>query len=252
MVGLRCDFLITVNPYFIDKLAAYGISKDKITYIPNYVSSKRFFKLDKENRHKIRKTYNIDKDKFVVLCVGQLQVRKGFFDFIEVAKKMPDVQFIWAGGFSFKKISDGYQEIKKVVDNPPDNVKFLGIVPREEMNDLYNLSDVMFLASFEELFPMAILESANCKTPILLRDIELYKGILDGYYISGVSVDEFVSEIKKLKTDPCYYNKASQMADKCAKHYSEENVTKMWKSYYNKIYKLEQKKVWRKVFHEKE
>lgn len=245
------DFLITVNPYFIDKLAAYGISKDKITYIPNYVSSKRFFKVDKESRHKLRKEYGIARDKFVVLCVGQLQIRKGFFDFIEVAKKLPNVQFIWAGGFSFKKISDGYQEIKKVVDNPPENVKFLGIIPREEMNNIYNISDVMFLASFEELFPMAILESANCKIPILLRDVDLYRGILDGYYLSENDVDGFVSELTKLNNDDCYYNKASQMADKCAKHYSEENVTKMWRSYYNKIYKFEKKKVWRKAFSEK-
>lgn len=236
------DYLITVNPYFIEKLVEYGIEREKVTYIPNYVSSKRFFKLDKDDRHKVRKQYGIDQDKFVVLCVGQLQIRKGFFDFIEVAKALPDIEFVWAGGFSFKKISDGYEEIKKVVDDPPANVKFLGIVPREEMNNIYNMSDVMFLASFEELFPMTILESANCKIPILLRDIELYKGILDGYYIKGTSVEEFKDQILKLKEDETYYNKASQKAGLCSKFYSEENVTKMWRSYYNKIYKLGIKK----------
>jgi 1,2-diacylglycerol-3-alpha-glucose alpha-1,2-galactosyltransferase len=236
------DYLITVNPYFIDKLVEYGIPREKVTYIPNYVSPKRFFKIDRQERHKIRKQYDIDQDKFVVLCVGQLQRRKGFFDFVEVAKSLPDIEFVWAGGFSFKKISDGYEEIKAVVDNPPDNVKFLGIVPREDMNNIYNMSDVMFLASYEELFPMTILESANCKIPILLRDIELYKGILDGYYLKGISNDEFKDEITKLKDDETYYNKASQKAGLCSKFYSEENVTKMWRSYYNKIYKLGKKK----------
>lgn len=237
------DYLITVNPYFIEKLVAYGIPRERVTYIPNYVSSKRFFKLDRNEIQKVRKKYDIDKDKFIVLCVGQLQKRKGFFDFIEVAKMLPDIQFIWAGGFSFKKMSDGYHEIKKVTENPPANVKFLGIIPREEMNDVYNMSDVMFLASFEELFPMTILESANCKIPILLRDIELYKGILDGYYIKGNNVEDFKNEILKLKNDETYYNKASQKAGLCSKFYSEENVSKMWRSYYNKIYKLGKKKV---------
>lgn len=241
------DFLITVNPYFIDKLVEYGIDREKISYIPNYVSTKRFYKIDKSEKPKIRRKFGIDKDKFVVLCVGQLQLRKGIIDFIEVAKKMPDIQFVWAGGFSFKKISDGYEEIKKIVANPPANVKFLGIIPREEMNDLYNISDVMFLASYEELFPMTILESANCKIPILLRDIELYKGILDGYYLKGNNIQEFMDEILKLKNDPTYYNKASLLAEKCSKYYSEENVTKMWKSYYNKIYKMGLKKKWRKA-----
>lgn len=236
------DYLITVNPYFIDKLVDYGIDREKVTYIPNYVSKQRFFKIDKKYINDIKKEYGIDKEKFVVLCAGQLQKRKGIFDFIEVAKKMPDVQFIWAGGFSFKKISDGYEEINKILDNPPENVKFLGIIPREKMNDLYNMSDVIFLASYEELFPMIILEASNCKIPILLRDIELYKGILDGFYLKGNNNDEFVTELLRLKNDSMYYNNATQMSDKCAKTYSEENVTKLWKSYYNKIYKRGQKK----------
>lgn len=245
------DYLITVNPYFIEKLVEYGIPRQKVTYIPNYVSSKRFFKVDKDTNYKTRSKYNIDKDKFVVLCAGQLQVRKGFFDFIEVAKLLPDIEFVWAGGFSFKKISDGYKEIKEVVDNPPANVKFLGIVPREEMNNIYNMSDVMFLASYEELFPMTILESANCKKPILLRDIELYKGILDGYYIKGTNNEEFKNEILKLKNDKTYYSKASHKAGLCSKYYSEENVSKMWRSYYNKIYKIGKKKKDKKKYKRK-
>jgi 1,2-diacylglycerol-3-alpha-glucose alpha-1,2-galactosyltransferase len=49
------DYLITVNPYFIDKLVEYGIPREKVTYIPNYVSPKRFFKLEKSEKYKIRK-----------------------------------------------------------------------------------------------------------------------------------------------------------------------------------------------------
>lgn len=245
------DYLVTVNPYFIDRLESYGVNRDKVTYIPNYVSKKRFFKLNENEIKNIKNEYNIDSSKFTVLCVGQLQKRKGIFDFIEVAKKMPDVQFVWAGGFSFKKISDGYEEINKILKDPPGNVKFLGIVPREKMNDLYNIADTMFLASFEELFPMTILESANCKVPILLRDIELYKGILDGYYLKGSSVDEFVGQIKKIKDEKSYYVEASKMAEECSVFYSEENVSKMWDKFYNEVYEEKSKKNWRKIRNEK-
>ena len=86
---------------------------------------------------------------------------------------------------------------------------------------------------------MTILESANCKKPILLRNIELYHGILDGYYLKGNSNEDFIKEINKLKNDETYYSKASHMANKCAKYYSEENVSKMWRSYYNKISNLD-------------
>lgn len=49
-----------------------------------------------------------------MIGIGQVQHRKGVLDFIEVAKKLPDVQFVWAGGFSFGKITSGYEELKKI------------------------------------------------------------------------------------------------------------------------------------------
>lgn len=30
------DYLVTVNPYFIGRLAHYGVPKEKVTYIPNF------------------------------------------------------------------------------------------------------------------------------------------------------------------------------------------------------------------------
>ena len=93
----RMDYLVTVNPYFIGRLAHYGVDKSKVTYIPNFVSSEVFHPVSPEEKIKLREKYGIDKDKFTVICAGQLQVRKGVFDFIEVAKRMPDVQFVWAG-----------------------------------------------------------------------------------------------------------------------------------------------------------
>ena len=35
------------------------------------------------------------------------------------------MKFIWAGGFSFGKITAGYEEIKKLIDNPPKKHDFL-------------------------------------------------------------------------------------------------------------------------------
>ena len=113
------DYLVTVNPVFIDKLADYGIPREKVTYIPNVVSEKNFYPLSTEKRGAIRKKCKIEKDTFTVLCVGQLQKRKGVLEFIEIARKMPDCQFVWAGGFSFGKISEGYEEIREAMKHAP-------------------------------------------------------------------------------------------------------------------------------------
>ena len=157
----KADEVVVVNPYFKKDLLNIKIPEDKITYIPNSVSDKEFHPLNKEMKDKIRDEFGIDKNKFVVLGVGQTQTRKGIIDFYKVALKNPDIQFVWAGGFSFGKITAGYDEIKKIIDNPPENLKFLGIVERKRMNEIFNMADMLFLPSYQELFPMTLLECVN-------------------------------------------------------------------------------------------
>ena len=230
------DYLVVVNPYFTNSLVKYGIDKDKITYIPNFVSSTNFYKLSEYEKISIREKYSILKDKFTVLSVGQLQTRKGVLDFIDIARKMPEIQFIWVGGAVFGKISDGYKEIKEVVSNKlPDNVKFLGLIEREKMNEIYNLADVMFLPSYEELFPMTILEAMCLDIPILIRDLDMYKDILFDFYISANSNDEFINIILKLKTDNKYYDMASKNSGRGHEFYSEKSVANMWRNFYRSI-----------------
>ena len=230
----KADHLVVVNPIFIDDLVKFGIDREKITYIPNYVSREKFYKKDASL---IRKKYNISNDAFVVLGVGQVQTRKGVMDFIDVANKMPDTTFVWCGGFSFGRITDGYDELKKIYENPPKNVIFTGIVPREEMNDMYNMADVLFMPSYNELFPMSILEAINSSKPLLLRDLDLYKDILFEKYMKGTNNDEFVSKLNDLKNDKKLYDKYSKLSNEISEFYSKEHVLEIWKEFYQSIVK---------------
>lgn len=236
------DVLVTVNPCFIKKLEAYGVNPKKVVYIPNYVSDKQFYPVSKETKASLRTKYGLDPHAFTVLGVGQLQIRKGILDFIEVAKQMPSVQFIWAGGFSFGKITDGYEEIKAIKDHPPSNVTFLGMIDRKDMNEVYNIADVMFLPSYNELFPMTILESMNCNIPILLRDLALYEDILFDFYLKGKDNHTFISLIKQLKEEPEFYNNAVRMSNSGKTFYSRSHVTQMWKKFYKQAFELKKAK----------
>ena len=231
------NHLVVVNPIFINDLEKAGINREKITYIPNYVSKEKFYKYTKKQKGDIRKKYELSDDDFVVLGAGQVQTRKGVKDFIECAKKLPKMKFIWCGGFSFGKITDGYDELKKIMENPPKNVKFLGIIPREEMNDMYNIADVLFVPSYNELFPMTILEAINSETPLLLRDLDLYKDILFEKYLSGKNNKEFVKILQDLKDDSTLYKKYSKMSKEISLFYTKEHVLEMWEKYYKDILK---------------
>lgn len=241
----KADYLVVVNPIFKKDLVRYGIKEDGIVYIPNYVKKETFHELDNETKLNIRKKYNIDENKFVVLGCGQIQNRKGVLDFVEVAKNNPDKEFLWCGGFSFSKISDGYKELKEITINPPtNNLHFLGIVPRNEINEVFNIADVFFMPSYNELFPMSILEACSVGKPLILRDLELYKDILFEKYLSGSTNDQFSKIINDLKDNKELYNQAVDNSKYISNYYSKENVSNIWKEFYTGIYnkKIEQNK----------
>ncbi|NLY21455.1 MAG: glycosyltransferase family 4 protein [Tissierellia bacterium] len=231
----NADKIVVVNPIFISELEKYNIDRSKINYIPNFVSEESFYQLPPEEKLSAKDKFEISKDSFTVLGVGQVQTRKGVLDFVKIAEALPHINFVWAGGFSFGAITDGYSDLKKITENPPPNVKFLGIIPRNEMNELYNASDLLFMPSYNELFPMAILEACSSGLPILLRNLELYEDILFEKYVNGFDNDSFVDEIRKLSTDKQYYSDAINNSNYISNYYSRENVRKIWIDFYQSI-----------------
>lgn len=226
------DYLVLVTPYFIPALKRYGVPEDRIVYIPNCVDAANFHPLSHTEIVPLYQKYGLSPNRFTVLSVGQLQTRKGVFDFLECARRLPDMQFVWAGGFPFGRMASGYAEIKKALRNPPDNAFFPGIVPREEMNGLYNLCDVMFLPSYDELFPMTVLEAMCVHKPILLRDLPLYEEILSGCYIRARDTDGFTVSLRRLREDPDHYARASQRSATGSQIYSKDRVSVLWKEFY--------------------
>ena len=232
----KADELVVVNPCFISELEKLKIPRENITYIPNYVDKTRFFPLPEDRINEIKEEYHLPKDKFIVLGCGQIQTRKGFDDFVETARRNPDMEFIWAGGFSFGRIMHGYKKYKKLLKNLPQNMHHLGIIDRNKMNDVFNMCDVLFMPSFIELFPMTILETCNVGKPFLVRDLELYRPILFSKYCSGNNVDEFSNELIKLKDDVTYYNQQVNNSKFISSFYNKETLLNTWKEYYLRVF----------------
>ena len=230
------DELVVVNPMFINDLVDIGVDRSKITYIPNVVDSSGFSPVSNVERLELRKKYNLFKDEFIVVSVGQLQTRKGVKDFIEVAKKLPKYKFIWLGSFAFKKMSHGHKEIEQFVSNPPDNVFFKGRVSPEEVNDYLNVSDLFFMPALNELFPMSILEAANVNVPMLLRDLPEYAEIFNfTKYLKANNNADFAKIIDKLATNKESYAAAKGYSQAIAKKYDHDIICQEWDSYYNRL-----------------
>ena len=228
----RMEHLVVVNPMFIEDLVAAGIPREKVTYIPNFVNKEKWHPLPKEEVLRLRENLGLDQHQFIVVGAGQVQKRKGIDDFIRLAEELPQVTFIWAGGFSFGGMTDGYEKYKKMMENPPKNLLFPGIVTPERMRELYSLADIFLLPSYNELFPMTILEAASCDAPIMLRDLDLYKVILEGNYHATADKDEMKQSILEYQKNPDSLKELKEKAKKISREYSEEHLLQIWLEFY--------------------
>ncbi len=96
-----------------------------IKVIPNGID-RATFTASSIPRSIMRRQLGLSDSCFMVLCVGQLQPRKGIETFLGCARALPDIRFVWVGDFLFGPASDQRRSIRRMVANAPSNVKFTG------------------------------------------------------------------------------------------------------------------------------
>lgn len=107
----------------------------------------------------LRRELEINDKKVVFHATAFFSTQKGHFKggwyVCELARRMPDVQFIVAGTYE-----DGAMV--------PENVKLLGrLADQKELAMFYSLADVTVIASKKETFSMIVAESLCCGTPVI-------------------------------------------------------------------------------------
>ncbi len=189
------DVILTPTEYSRRLLINYGIKKPIIA-LSNGIDIRQFVP-DIEKRKFFRQKYHLSEDKKVILSVGHYIERKGILEFMEMARKMPEVQFLWFGYTNPKLIP---VKVQKAMEAAPANVRFPGYVTPEELRYAYQGSDLFCFMSHEETEGIVVLEALACKIPVLVRDIPVYEGWLK----NGVNVykaahtNEFVCTAEKI------------------------------------------------------
>jgi 1,2-diacylglycerol-3-alpha-glucose alpha-1,2-galactosyltransferase len=214
----RANLVLAVSPKVESELIKMGV-KSKIKLFPNPINT-RLFKKDLEARTREREKLKILDDDFVVLGAGQIQTRKGISDFIETARKLPQIKFVWIGGQPFKTITEVDKKLSGEIEKKPNNLLLPGVFKYKEMPAIYNIADVFLLPSFQENAPMAVIEAASTGLPVVLRDLPEYKMLYkNGYYI-GAKDNDFVSVIQKLFEDKKFFQECVNDSKKLAEEFS--------------------------------
>jgi 1,2-diacylglycerol-3-alpha-glucose alpha-1,2-glucosyltransferase len=167
------DVIITPTEYSKKILKSYGIKKP-IYSLSNGVDTD-FFKPSNERRMAFRLKYGLNPDEKVVMSVGHYIERKGILDFIELARKMPQVKFFW---FGYTNLNLVPKKISSAIKNAPENLYFPGYVEQSELRDAYCGCDLFDFMSTEETEGIVVLEALACGIPTIVRNIPVYNGWL--------------------------------------------------------------------------
>jgi glycogen(starch) synthase len=122
--------------------------------------------------------YQSPPETLTVLYVGRLEKRKGIQDLFAaiplVLKQVPNVQFIIAGADN--SMNDGFRN-QTGMDYPTyfakhhsaclPHVRFLGEVPEDKLNALYQSCDLFVAPSLYESFGLIYLEAMNFAKPVI-------------------------------------------------------------------------------------
>lgn len=169
------DVIITPSEYARELLLAQGITK------PVFVMSNgidlEYYHREADDRRYFREKYGYAEDDKVVMSAGLWIRRKGILDFIEMAKRLPEYQFIWFGDAKLWSVP---KEIRDGVRSQLPNLHFAGYVKKDELRRAYAGSDLFWFPTYEETEGIVILEALAMKIPVLVRNIPVYRNWLTG------------------------------------------------------------------------
>lgn len=191
------DHLICPSEYNRETLEDY-------TEVEKTVISNGFNPEKLEGHEELRDEYldRYDLEPPVIFNVGHVIKRKGLKSFIETAKKMPELDFVWFGylnpmGGDLDKYLKS-RETKKMVENAPENCTFTGYI--EDVRGAFAAGDVFFFPTKNENEGIALLEAMGCGKPPVVRDIETFEWLDHG--INCLKAEEdFTTQLEKMKDD---------------------------------------------------
>ncbi len=211
---------ITIPSEFAKKTyLEYGISESKLIKVPYGVDLKEFKYLNKKRPKG---------DKFRIISVGTISIRKGSHILIEAFEQLSlnNSELIFVGTIenNFKKILKKFKKLK--------NVKFISKQKQENLKYFYNNSDIFVLYSLEEGLSMVQAQAMACGLPIICSEntggSEIVDDGINGYVIPIKNI-----EILKNKIQEFYYDRSK------LKNFSLNALKKTkdisWENYGNKL-----------------
>ncbi|ELY95784.1 glycosyl transferase group 1 [Natrialba taiwanensis DSM 12281] len=177
-----------------------------------------------------RDRYNLEPP--VVFLVGHVIKRKGLETFVELARRLPELDFAWFGPLD---LSLKGRETTALIENSPDNCTFTGFI--DDIRGAFAAGDIFCFPTHEENEGIALLEAMTAGKPLLVRDIETFSWLEDGtdcLKVSESGVAGFEAALQRLE-DPTVRNRLGANAAKRSEDFSLESVANQYQSLYSRV-----------------
>jgi len=189
----RHDHFLSSSSFTDRYFLYYGVKKEKIFHY-------RFTSLDEKDiveNHKISKDKKLLReqlgmsDRFTMISVGQPIPRKGFDILVKAYKQSglsDQIDLYIVGGEAQKQVAQYVEE------NHLDNVHFIGLLSKKELNRYYGASDLFILPTREDIWGLVIEEAMSFGLPVITSD-----NCVCGLHFN--QIDEGVAVCKNLDVD---------------------------------------------------
>lgn len=206
---IKSDLVLVLSPYWQKEImTTFGenIVNIKVLYNPCINTG--------ENE------YSISKRKHYILYAGTLNKRKGYADllnaFKSVATEYSDWNLVLAGN---GEIENGIDLAKNLEIS--NQVIFTGWISGKEKEKLFQEASIFCLPSYNEGFPMAVLDAISFGLPIITTPVggilDIFSDGLDAIIFNPGDIDELSNKIKLLIKNHQLRNQLSQASIRLSK-----------------------------------
>ncbi|HNX16390.1 MAG TPA: glycosyltransferase family 4 protein [Bacilli bacterium] len=197
----HAGMIITPTPYSKKLIEGYKLGP-KVIAISNGIEVVDY-QHDEKKIDDFKKFFNIENGQKVVIGIGYPFQRKGILDFFEVARKFPDVKFIWFGHLQ-KMLTQ--VKILRGIKHRPDNVIMPGYIDNSIIKGAMQYASCLFFPSYEETEGIVVLEALASHCLVLVRRIGVYDGWLkeNENCLMASSNEEFAEKLNYLFDHDCH------------------------------------------------
>ncbi len=158
------DVILSVSEALKDKIIQLGIPAAKVFRLYNAVDSGFSVQDQKMSRQKL----NLLPDKKYILFIGNLIPIKGISNLIDafekyILKEFSEVDLVIIGAGPLR--SELEKKIEKI--NSGNRIRLLGVRPHSEIPAWMNACDLLCLPSYNEGFPVTLIEARACGLPFV-------------------------------------------------------------------------------------